>query len=131
MDRNFSESVSEWPSPDIPDTTIMSDNGALGGHGPSGCRAACERRLVDVLIDEGGTHRHRRCPPQPHQHLVCTRCRRTIEIPVQDSPLTRWTPPATELGFTDVQITVTIVGVCPTCAARPHTFRPPSRRPAH
>jgi Fur family transcriptional regulator, ferric uptake regulator len=75
--------------------------------------------LVDMVVDEDGSHRYRRCSPLPHQHLVCSECRSTVEIPDQSSPFAGWAS-AEALGFHDVVVRVKISGVCRHCAVRLH-----------
>lgn len=71
-----------------------------------------DRGLVDVMVDEHGERRYRRCSDRPHHHLVCSACHRTIEIPASSAPLPAWTPAE---GYTDVLVRVTITGTCAEC----------------
>ncbi len=76
-----------------------------------------QHKLVDTVIDGKGRHLHRHCSPSPHQHLICSRCHTTVELP-EPSPLVEWTSPVIEdLGFTDIVIRIRVNGLCPGCAA--------------
>jgi Fur family transcriptional regulator, ferric uptake regulator len=70
--------------------------------------------LVDVVVDELGRRRYRRCSSRPHHHLVCSACHATVEIPATSAPLPDWVPEKA-LGFTDVVVRVTISGLCAEC----------------
>ncbi|ONI88754.1 hypothetical protein ALI22I_17325 [Saccharothrix sp. ALI-22-I] len=83
-------------------------------------------RLVDMVIDEDGSHRYRRCSPLPHQHLMCSECRSTVEIPDQSSPFEGWTSPEA-FGFSDVVVRVKISGICRHCADHLHGRAPLGR----
>lgn len=72
--------------------------------------------LVDMLTPEDGEARYRRCAvDEHHHHLVCRRCGATVEIlsPTVES----WAAQtAAEHGFTDVEHTVEIYGLCAACS---------------
>jgi len=69
---------------------------------------------VDILRTDEGEAVYRRCSTRHHHHLVCRRCGRTVEI---DGPaVDRWADTvATEHGFTQVEHTLEVFGVCPAC----------------
>jgi Fur family ferric uptake transcriptional regulator len=70
---------------------------------------------VDVLRTEDGESLYRRCARREHHHhLVCRACGRTVEI---DGPTVEaWAAKvATEHGFTAIEHTVELWGVCAGC----------------
>ena len=73
--------------------------------------------LVDMLTPEDGEARYRRCSVEEHHHhLVCRRCGGTEEIlaPAVES----WAAQtAAEHGYTAVEHTLEIYGLCPACSA--------------
>jgi len=59
---------------------------------------------------------YRRCSPVHHHHLVCRRCRRTVEV--QDRPVARWADKvAADHGFVEVEHQVEVYGTCADCHA--------------
>ena len=71
---------------------------------------------VDTLRNDGGEQLFRRCSDHHHHHLVCRRCGKTVEI--QADTVEQWTRSvAAANGFSDVQHTVELVGLCAECAA--------------
>ena len=71
---------------------------------------------VDTLRNDGGEQLFRRCSDHHHHHLVCRRCGKTVEI--QADTVERWTRSvAAANGFSDVQHTVELVGLCAECSA--------------
>jgi Fur family ferric uptake transcriptional regulator len=71
---------------------------------------------LDVLRSSDGEASYRRCSPVHHHHLVCRSCGRTVEV--ADPPVERWAArTAAEHGFSDVQHTVEVFGICGACAA--------------
>lgn len=73
--------------------------------------------LVDTLQDDSGEMLYRSCSSEHHHHhLVCTECRRTVEI--DGGPVETWAATvAAEHGFTVTGHTADIFGLCPACAA--------------
>lgn len=69
---------------------------------------------VDILRTDEGEAVYRRCSTRHHHHLVCRGCGRTVEI---DGPaVERWADTvAAEHGFTQVEHTLEVFGVCPAC----------------
>ena len=52
-----------------------------------------------------------------HHHLVCTNCRKTVEI--DGGPVEAWAARvAADHGFTLAGHTADVFGLCPDCAAR-------------
>ncbi len=71
---------------------------------------------VDVLRSDDGEAVYRRCATEHHHHhLVCRGCGRTVEV--EGPAVEAWTSRVSaEHGFTEVEHTVEIVGLCATCA---------------
>lgn len=70
---------------------------------------------VDVVRSEDGEAVYRRCSSGHHHHLVCRDCGRTVEV--AGPTIERWTERlAAEHGFTDVNHTIEIFGLCSTCS---------------
>ena len=71
---------------------------------------------VDTLRNDGGEQLFRRCSDHHHHHLVCRRCGKTVEI--QADTVEQWTRSvAAANGFSDVQHTIELVGLCFECSA--------------
>lgn len=79
-----------------------------------------EDGAVDTLRDETGETLYRRCETNVHHHHVtCRSCGRSVEV--EGRAVERWAERvAAETGFTDVDHTVEIFGLCPDCAGRRH-----------
>ncbi|GAA0349890.1 Fur family transcriptional regulator [Actinoallomurus spadix] len=79
-----------------------------------------EDGAVDTLRDETGETLYRRCETSVHHHHVtCRSCGRSVEV--EGRTVERWAERvAAEAGFTDVDHTVEIFGLCPDCAGRRH-----------
>ncbi|MHA7176607.1 Fur family transcriptional regulator [Arthrobacter sp. Sr24] len=76
-----------------------------------------EEGLLDTLRNGEGEAVYRRCnATSHHHHLLCRNCGKTVEIeaPAVESWAARI---AAENGFTEVQHTVEIYGLCPECSA--------------
>jgi Fur family transcriptional regulator, ferric uptake regulator len=70
---------------------------------------------VDALRREDGETVYRRCSTGHHHHLVCRVCGLTVEV--AGPAVERWTErTAEEHGFTGVDHTVELFGLCPRCA---------------
>lgn len=72
---------------------------------------------VDVLRSDDGEAIYRRCQAEHHHHhLVCRRCGAAVEL---EAPrVERWAAEAAaEHGFTRVEHTVEIMGLCARCSA--------------
>ena len=76
-----------------------------------------EDGLVDALRNGDGEAVYRRCAvTSHHHHLLCRNCGKAVEVeaPAVESWAARI---AAEHGFTAVQHTVEIFGLCPECSA--------------
>jgi Fur family transcriptional regulator, ferric uptake regulator len=70
---------------------------------------------VDTLRTDDGEAVYRKCSTGHHHHLVCRACGRTVEI--EGPAVERWAETvAAEHGFTEVEHTLEVFGVCPQCA---------------
>lgn len=71
--------------------------------------------LVDVLRSDDGEAVYRRCEATGHHHhLVCRRCGKAVEI--EAPSVETWASRvAREHGYTAVEHTVEIFGLCPEC----------------
>jgi Fur family ferric uptake transcriptional regulator len=72
---------------------------------------------VDTIRDANGETLYRRCHTNAHHHhLTCRTCGRSVEV--EGRAVERWAEQvATEAGFTAVDHTVELFGLCPGCAA--------------
>ncbi len=72
---------------------------------------------VDVMRTGEGEAVYRRCSTGHHHHLICRRCRRTVEV--DSIPVERWARRiAEENGFADVEHVLEVFGICGSCASR-------------
>ena len=81
-------------------------------------QALSETGDVDVLRAADGEALYRRCDKRAHHHhLVCRSCGTTVEI---DGPsVEAWaTKVGNAHGFTDIEHTMELFGICATCRAR-------------
>ncbi|MDQ0849589.1 Fur family ferric uptake transcriptional regulator [Arthrobacter sp. B3I9] len=74
--------------------------------------------LVDVLRNADGEAVYRRCAVTGHHHhLLCRNCGKAVEV--EAPAVEAWAARiAQEHGFTAVEHTVEIFGLCPECTAR-------------
>ncbi|MDQ3951778.1 MAG: transcriptional repressor [Actinomycetota bacterium] len=72
---------------------------------------------IDVLRTAGGEAIYRRCATdEHHHHLVCRSCGASVEV--GSDAVERWAETTAELhGFTDVEHTAELYGVCGACRA--------------
>jgi len=71
---------------------------------------------VDMMRTSDGEAVYRRCSNGHHHHLVCRTCGRTVEV--EGPAVETWTDKiSAENGFSDVQHTLEIFGLCPSCQA--------------
>ncbi len=72
--------------------------------------------LVDVIITDSGEAIYRQCTTDSHHHhLVCRACGKTIEFLPPE--LEEWANKiAHENGFTEIEHTMEIFGLCPECS---------------
>jgi Fur family transcriptional regulator, ferric uptake regulator len=71
---------------------------------------------VDTIRDDNGETLYRRCRTSAHHHhLTCRSCGRSVEV--EGTAVERWAEQvAAEAGFSAVDHTVELFGLCPTCA---------------
>jgi len=70
---------------------------------------------VDVIRSDAGEAFYRRCSDKHHHHLVCRSCGRAVEV--SGPAVEAWAERvAKENGFTDVNHTVELFGICAACA---------------
>lgn len=78
--------------------------------------ALAAAREVDVIVREDGESVYRKCSESHHHHLVCRTCGRTVEV--AGPAVERWADTvAQENGFTDVNHTLELFGLCAECSA--------------
>ena len=80
-------------------------------------QSMAEEGVVDVLRTDDGEAVYRRCEATGHHHhLVCRRCGRAVDIeaPAVETWASRV---AREHGYTAIEHTVEIFGLCPECTA--------------
>jgi Fur family ferric uptake transcriptional regulator len=69
---------------------------------------------VDMMRTSDGEAVYRRCSNGHHHHLVCRVCGRTVEV--EGPAVESWTDKiSAENGFSDVQHTLEILGLCSGC----------------
>jgi Fur family ferric uptake transcriptional regulator len=69
---------------------------------------------VDMMRSHDGEAVYRRCSSGHHHHLVCRACGRTVEV--EGPAVETWTDKiSAENGFTDIQHTLEIFGLCAAC----------------
>lgn len=79
--------------------------------------ALAAAREVDVIVREDGESVYRKCSGTHHHHLVCRACGRTVEV--AGPAVERWADAvAEENGFTEVNHTLELFGLCAECSAR-------------
>jgi Fur family transcriptional regulator, ferric uptake regulator len=76
-----------------------------------------EDGLLDTIRDASGETLYRRCNSEAHHHhLVCRGCGSSVEV--EGRAVEQWAVRvAAEAGFTAVDHTVELMGLCPRCAA--------------
>ena len=81
-------------------------------------QAMADEDLVDVVLGPRGESMFRKCSTDTHHHhLVCTGCRRSVEV--DSSDLEEWAhSTAAEHGFTIVDHVAELFGLCRVCATR-------------
>lgn len=78
-----------------------------------------ERGEVDV-VRIGDENLFRACEPHHHHHLVCRECGRTVEL--HGGTVEKWARDlAQQHGFSDVDHTLELLGLCEKCAGRERT----------
>jgi Fur family ferric uptake transcriptional regulator len=76
-----------------------------------------EDGLLDTIRDAGGETLYRRCRSAAHHHhLICRVCGTSVEV--EGRAVEQWAEKvAAEAGFTAVDHTVELFGLCPRCGA--------------
>ena len=71
---------------------------------------------VDTIRDAGGETLYRKCRSDAHHHhLTCRNCGKSVEV--EGRAVERWAEQvAAEAGFTAVDHTVELFGLCPECS---------------
>ena len=81
-------------------------------------QAFADDGVVDVIHTPDGETTYRYCgasPQRHHHHLVCRTCGRAEEI--EGRAIEKWAPTvAAEHGYSDVDHTVELFGICAECA---------------
>ena len=73
-----------------------------------------KENLVDLLRRDDGEAIYRLCGGEHHQHLVCKKCGRTVEI--EGGAIEMWADSvASKYGFRDVGHSAEIFGTCSKC----------------
>jgi Fur family ferric uptake transcriptional regulator len=77
-----------------------------------------EDGMVDTIRDASGEILYRRCRSETHHHhLICRSCGTSVEV--EGRAVERWAEEvAAGAGFTAVDHTVELFGLCPRCSAR-------------
>lgn len=80
-------------------------------------QSLAEAGEVDVLRTDGGEAIYRRCETgEHHHHLVCRSCGAAVEVASDE--VERWAETTAQLhGFTDVEHTAELYGICGACRA--------------
>ena len=80
-------------------------------------QALSEAGSIDTIRDAGGETLYRQCGTSVHHHhLTCRTCGRSVEV--EGRAVEHWAEKvAAEAGFTDVDHTVELFGLCPECAS--------------
>jgi len=75
-----------------------------------------DQGLLDVINHDGGGATYRACHQATHHHhVVCRSCGAAVEVEAQ--AVEAWAEQVAQAaGFREIQHTVEITGLCPTCA---------------
>lgn len=74
-----------------------------------------DSNIVDVMRLDGGEVFYRLCSDGHHHHLVCRKCGKTVEV--EGAVVETWTDKvAAEHGFTNVNHTFELFGLCADCS---------------
>lgn len=83
-------------------------------------QALTEQGMADSIHSPAGETTYRFCGEKPsghHHHLVCRRCGRAEEV--EGRAIERWaTEVASKHGYTDIDHTIEVFGLCDSCAGR-------------
>lgn len=78
-------------------------------------RSLAEAGQVDWVRADDGETLYRRCGTAHHHHLVCRRCRATVEV--RGDAAERWAEAVARAhGYAEIEHTFEIVGTCRRCA---------------
>jgi len=82
-------------------------------------QAMSEAGELDQRVTVDGEASYRRCSATHHHHLVCRRCGSTVEVAGPD--VEAWAERTGRAhGFTDLDHTVELTGLCAPCSNRRH-----------
>lgn len=110
------ESVDEFLTAQEIHTLLMERGGGVGlATVYRNLAKLVDQREIDTTTTSAGEIRYRSCSKTHHHHITCERCGKTVEIDLPDIE-TICASAARRHGFTSVQHTVEIVGVCKACA---------------
>jgi len=80
-------------------------------------QSLAETGEVDQLVNDEGESVYRKCSGSHHHHLVCRSCGMTVEV--AGPTVERWAGAvAVEHGFTEVNHTLELFGLCSECSSR-------------
>lgn len=81
-------------------------------------QSMADENIVDVLRVADGEALYRRCGvPTHHHHLLCRSCGKAVELEAPE--VEQWADAvARRFGYTKVDHTIEIVGLCPECTAK-------------
>jgi Fur family ferric uptake transcriptional regulator len=75
---------------------------------------AAAKNAVDVLRTDEGEALYRLCETGHHHHLICTNCRKTVEV--EGSAVEKWANTVAKThGFKKVTHVVELFGLCAKC----------------
>jgi Fur family transcriptional regulator, ferric uptake regulator len=75
---------------------------------------AAAKNAVDVLRTDEGEALYRLCETGHHHHLICTNCRKTVEV--EGSAVEKWANSVAKThGFKKVTHVVELFGLCAKC----------------
>jgi Fur family ferric uptake transcriptional regulator len=75
---------------------------------------AAAKNTVDVLRTDEGEALYRLCETGHHHHLICTNCRKTVEV--EGSAVEKWANTVAKThGFKKVTHVVELFGLCAKC----------------
>ena len=81
-------------------------------------QAMVEDGFLDTLRTDEGEQVFRRCSTGHHHHLLCRDCGRAVEV--EGPAVERWAAGVSaEHGFTEVGLTLELVGRCGDCSRKP------------
>jgi len=79
-------------------------------------QSLADASVIDVLHKGDGEALYRQCNSGHHHHLVCVRCGYAVEV--EEASVERWASRVGgQHGFTEIEHTVEIFGLCAECSA--------------